>query len=86
MGQNNEFFGTDDVSGNGNDVGEKRDCQSPVPATRLAFDPSGLRSLRSRQAHNLSLRTSCMSRIMPHPRPQGVEYPTHTNTKIKEPL
>ena len=23
---------------------------------------------------------------MSHPRPQGVEYPTHTNIKIKEPL
>ena len=34
----------------------ERDCQSPVPATRLAFDPSGLRSLRSRQAQNLPPR------------------------------
>ena len=34
----------------------KRDCQSPVPAARLAFDPSGLHSLRSCQAQNLPPR------------------------------
>ena len=45
-----------------------------------ARQPFGLALTAFVSSHNLSLRTSCMSQIMPHPRPQGVEYPTHTNT------
>ena len=40
--------------------------------------------LRLPQAHNLPLRTSCMSQIMPHPLPQGVSGPTHYHSNTKK--
>ena len=57
--------------------------QSPSFA-RLACRPTGSMLACSHQAHNLPLRTACMSQIMPHPLPQGVSGPTHYHSNTKK--
>ena len=46
--------------------------------------PFGLVLTAFASSHNLSLRTSCMSQIMPHPRPLGVSCPSQFQYKTKK--
>ena len=50
-------------------------------ASRLPF---GLALTAFASSHNLPLRTSCMSQIMPHPRPLGVSCPSQFQYKTKK--
>ena len=46
--------------------------------------PFGLALPAFVSSHNLPLRTSCMSQIMPHPRPQGVSCPSQFQYNTKK--